>query len=414
MARRGSVTQVVLLSGLLATVGAACSDRSAPTAADASAGAGTAVSATSPTPTPTTTTTTPTTTTTTPTTTTATTTTATTTTTTTATTTTTTTTPATTSTTAPTPGFSLPLPDGPFAVGVVDVPLANTVAYYPARPDSGVGHRPYIDAVAAAGFGRSPEVLNQIETTALVGAAPASSTERRPVVVLTPGFRSVIALSTSLAEQLASHGFVVIAAQTDVVTETSHQRATDDDRSKRFAQLAGILDGLGDPVLAALVGPLDLARVAVGGHSWAGSIAFNTSLNDTRIAAVFDLDGSLFGAAGTTPPEVPALLLVTLGGPGPDAVLRALTLRSPRMVAVGLVGALHFDVTDAASIAPLLGASPASIGLGSIGPEGTTDTSTIVLRFLEAALSSSPRLATGAELVAGLPAATADPFANAT
>ena len=297
---------------------------------------------------------------------------------------------------------------------MVDAPWPSTIAYYPAQPDTGEGHRPYIDTVAAASFGLSPEVLNQIETTALVGATPASSTQLRPVVVLTPGFRSVIALSTSLAEQFASHGFVVIAAQTDVVTETSHQRATDDDRSKRFAQLADILDGLGDPALAALIGPLDLARVAVGGHSWAGSIAFNASLNDTRIAAVFDLDGSLFGAAGTTPPEVPALLLVTLGGPGPDAVLRALAPRSSNMVAVGLIEARHFDVTDAASIAPLLGTSPASLGLGSIGPAGTTDTSTIVLRFLDAALSSSPRLATGAELVDGLLAATADPFGDAT
>ena len=54
--------------------------------------------------------------------------------------------------------------------------------------------------------------------------------------------RSIVAFSTSLAEDLASHGYVVLATQTDVVAEWSHPKSTTDDRNKRFALLTHVLD----------------------------------------------------------------------------------------------------------------------------------------------------------------------------
>jgi pimeloyl-ACP methyl ester carboxylesterase len=229
-------------------------------------------------------------------------------------------------------------------------------------------------------------------------------------VVLTPGFRSLVALSTHLAEELASHGYVVVAAQTDVVTEAGHRSPTTRDRDKRFAQVSALLDALNDPAVTALVGPLDVRRVALGGHSYAATIAFNTGLQSRRVAAVFDLDGGITLAASTTPLALPSLVVVTPGGSERYQPLVKLMSHSPHAVAVGLVDASHFDVTDAPCITSGLGTSVVPRLLGTIGCQGTIDTSAIVLRFLDAVFGSTPRLPTSAELIAGLPSATADPF----
>ncbi len=191
---------------------------------------------------------------------------------------------------------------------------------------------------------------------------------------------------------------------------------------QRARQLVDVLDLLEEPTTARLVGPIDLSRVAVGGHSYGGSAAFNASLADPRIAAVVDLDGSLFHAAGSTPTTVPSLLVMATilqvarrpvePDEGPDLQLARLTIEvartNPNVVAVGLEGADHYDVTDVPVIAAAL---PPGLGAGGpIGPAGTRATSTLVRRFLVAALGTPARRPAAAELIEGLAAATAVPF----
>jgi hypothetical protein len=92
-----------------------------------------------------------------------------------------------------------------------------------------------------------------------------------------------------------------------------------------------------------------------------------------------------------------------------EPTLGPLAARSPHIVPVGVIDALHLDVTDAASIPSVLGTSVFSTLLSGLGTVGTTDTSTIVRRFLDATLGSTERQPTSAELVQGLPSTTADP-----
>ncbi|MDQ1422808.1 MAG: hypothetical protein QOD72_306 [Acidimicrobiaceae bacterium] len=300
-------------------------------------------------------------------------------------------------------------------MGVAASGFPDTVVFYPAVAGTGTGPRRYIDPAWASAAGLDPALMDRVVSAAEVDAAPEPANAPRPTVLLMPGWRSVVALSTSLAEDLASHGYVVLAAQTDVAAEWSHPKSTPEDRSNRLALLGRILDFVHGAVLPALVGPIDLSRVAVGGHSYAGTIAFDAALSDRRIAAIVDLDGSARNAADRPPPTRPTLVLVTVNdGAASDPLLGALAARSTRIVAVGVLNALHLDVTDAASIPSVLGTSVFSTMVGPVGPTGTTDTSTIVRRFLDNTLGPARRQPSSDELVRGLPSATADPFGSQT
>jgi len=309
-------------------------------------------------------------------------------------------------------------------VGVTPTARFYATAYYPAQAGTGQGHRRYA----------SPTLLHTLDIKTLdvtsnaeVGALPISSATPRPVVVLSPGGGSFAELSTSLAEQLASAGYVVITVQPDSELEDgeaalggSHPSPSllEALRLSRLRTISDAIDLLDDPTTAALVGPVDPHRIAVGGHSYGGSVAFNASLADPRIQAVFDLDGSLFEKANTTPTTVPSLVVMAFmyqllqhpGGFGnsPDVQLALSSIdllkKNSHVVAVGLRDAEHYDVTDAAAIVASL---PAELGstLGAIGPGATTSTATIVQRFLDVALGSTPSLPSAAELALDLPGA---------
>jgi hypothetical protein len=314
---------------------------------------------------------------------------------------------------APANAISLPVPSGAAAVGVAASGYPDTLVFYPAVAGTGRGHKRYVDPVWAAAAGLDPTQMDRVVSSAQIDATPAPTNSPRPIVLLTPGWRSIVAFSTSLAEDLASHGYVVLATQTDVAAEWSHPRSTNEDRTKRLTLLTHVLDFAETPSLPAIVGPVDVNRIAVGGHSYAGTIAFDASITDRRISVMIDIDGSARGPTVRSPQPRPSLVLVTVDDGIPsDPLLGPLAARSPHIVPVGVLDALHLDVTDAASIPAVLGTSVFSTLLGPVGKTGTTDASTIIRRFLDATLGEKERQPTSAELVSGLPSTTADPFGS--
>ena len=313
----------------------------------------------------------------------------------------------------PADAVDLPRPDGPASVGIAAAGFADTVVFYPAVAGTGRGLHRYVEPEWATVAGLDPALMDRVVSSAQIDATPLPADSPRPIVLLTPGWRSLVAFSTSLAESLASNGYVVLATQTDLVAEWSHPASTQQDRDKRLAVVRRLLDFTAGPSLPKLVGPIDVHRIAVGGHSYAGTIAFDATVADRRIAVVFDLDGSARGEATRTPPTRPTLVVVTVDNAKvADPLLGHFAARSPNIAAVGVLDALHLDVTDAASIPMLLGTSVFSTLVGTVGSSGTTDTSRIVGRFLDATLTTRQRQPTGAELVGGLPSATADPFGS--
>jgi dienelactone hydrolase len=257
---------------------------------------------------------------------------------------------------------------------------------------------------------------------------PLGGSRPWPAVILSPGYGSYIELSTSLAERLASHGFVVVAIATtlaEISSETSdpetfsspeeyaeHEKLTELSFSrKRMHRVREVLDLLEQ--LSPMHGLVDMRKIAVGGHSLAGTEAFRLAARDNRIAAVVDLDG-WSPDNPLSPVGVPALLVWAV-----DPTSRYNTsqvtyitklkqyFKANHVVVVGLLNATHEDVTDLSAI---VFPYNAQLELGSIGPKATKITSTIVLRFLKAVFTVPSHNPTASELLAGLPSVTEDPL----
>jgi len=199
-----------------------------------------------------------------------------------------------------------------------------------------------------------------------------------------PGWGLPMALSTTLAQDLASHGYVVIAIDPRPGTEDGNAMPSDPaNPARRLDQVAAGIDFATGKTIHKLAGPIDTTRIAVGGHSIAGAIAYQAAITDRRVHAVFDLDGWLHGPALTTPVPVPALMI---NASGLEPNTSAIVARTPDAVTVQLAGATHGDVTDLPCIAPALGAIASTLDLGTIGCTGTTTSSAIVRRFLDTVL----------------------------
>src|SRR3984957_902801 len=101
----------------------------------------------------------------------------------------------------------------PWAAGVSVRELMVTL-WYPAAPSDGPRARHMTPAEAglqltSRGIGVAPDMLSTVRTNAVSDATPAGGERVLPLVVLSPGFTNSRGTLTGLAEDLASHGYVV-------------------------------------------------------------------------------------------------------------------------------------------------------------------------------------------------------------
>jgi len=161
------------------------------------------------------------------------------------------------------------------------------------------------------------------DTHAYVGAPAAP--ERRPVVLYSPGLGDPRGWDTTLVEDLASRGYVVVTADHTYeapavefpdgtvaksvlpsVINTPDPRPlirkliTVREADTRFVigELAALAAGHNPdaehrPLPAGLPAALDVTDLGMFGHSMGGSEAFQTALDDPRVKAVINMDGSL-------------------------------------------------------------------------------------------------------------------------
>ncbi len=151
------------------------------------------------------------------------------------------------------------------------------------------------------------DTFSKVRTNAVVDAKPAGRPHSLPLVVLSPGWTQPRATVTTLAEDLASHGYVVATidhtyenrAQTfpdGHVTECA-ACAFDDDEATFWpkyyevhtADTSFVLDSLLRSRWGRLV---DARRIGVTGHSAGGAAATHEMLADPRIRAGANIDGS--------------------------------------------------------------------------------------------------------------------------
>ena len=295
----------------------------------------------------------------------------------------------------------LPLPDGPFTVGRLRCELTEPLAFDPTAPGA---HQPrrlvmWIWYPATPGSGRKamyvPEPLRTplrarngpitniiirdvdlVRAQARTGATFAGDRQRFPVLLFKSGLGALALDYTTLAESLASNGYVVVGSDaphssvltaysdgsTAVRTNLGHPPA---DRPKAFEPLVRSwaadtryeLDALArlDARSAGfLAHRLDLAHVGALGHSFGGAAATEFCREDPRCKAAADLDGRLFGPVAREGLAKPFFFLMSDHGRerDPQAMLIMAQLRafwsklaaSKRLSTIK--GTRHFNFSD--------------------------------------------------------------------
>jgi dienelactone hydrolase len=148
------------------------------------------------------------------------------------------------------------------------------------------------------------------DTRAVLNGAVSTDLGALPVVVFSPGFGVPGNHSSILAQELASHGYLVLTLSCtweSIVTELSSSVANQNggavsnqwqkvltarmgDATYVINQLGSLPNGIGNQA--------DLGKVAMVGHSYGGYTALEMAYHDSRVKAVAVLDGTA-GYAGT-------------------------------------------------------------------------------------------------------------------
>ncbi|MFE2140519.1 alpha/beta hydrolase family protein [Streptomyces sp. NPDC059456] len=344
----------------------------------------------------------------------------------------------------PTPVF--PEPTGRFAVGTSVLELTDperpetataapedrrTVVaqfWYPARQSpAGSRRAPYLGRTeqearvvsgALAEYSGLPGMLldglPRARTHAVYDAPAAGGGERFPVVLFSPGLGGVRTQNTAWAEELASHGYVVVGLDhpydsaavvlADGRTVRTEVSATGDDAEDerraarwtavRAADLSFVRARLeradGGAVPGPLAGRLDTGRVAAAGHSLGGGAALQAARQDPGFAAVIDLDGFPHDPDPQPFPQ-PVLALTQAIGPDTDPdylphLTRVLGLSRATSYRLTVPGAAHLTFTDAPLYLPPL---PSLVGSPD-RTKGSRITAAASLVFLDGTLRNHP------------------------
>ncbi|NOK62170.1 MAG: putative dienelactone hydrolase [Chloroflexi bacterium AL-W] len=241
--------------------------------------------------------------------------------------------------------LALPPPTGPHAIGTTALHLIDdqrddpwvtgqprelmVSVWYPTQTSAGYLLAPYMDQPVAQHYtqisledlGIPPTTvdLSGIRTHGWQDAAVDTRLGAQPVVLFSPGGSQSRALGTTLIQDLASRGYIVVAIdhtyEAPVVVfpdgriDQAEMPNSEDTLQKMIAvrvqntrfvldQLERIRDGEnptadGRPLPEGLPDALDLTNMGMFGHSAGGFTSAQTMYEDTRLDAGVNLDGSL-------------------------------------------------------------------------------------------------------------------------
>ena len=221
-----------------------------------------------------------------------------------------------------------------------------------------------------------------------------------PVVFLRAGLAALTTDYTTLAEDLASHGYVVVGFDApyrsfvvvfpdgrtiarapqnnaDLVEGSAKQQLAVKLVEAWSADMSFALDQLerldASDHAGKFLGRLDLQRIGVFGHSLGGATALQFCHNDARCKAGIDVDGAPLGNVIAEGVTQPFLFLLGDHGNEPDAETRPVQanirsiydrLPSDRRLEIVIRGANHYRFGDGALLqAPLLTGALQTIGI---------------------------------------------------
>ena len=253
-------------------------------------------------------------------------------------------------------GVELPVVTGTYGVGTVEVPMVDlqrpgvyadggtsryreimTQIWYPAASGATGQKSTYLDEVTMEYMLKDNKIPGidknsrfQVKTHALLNAPIAAGTRPFPVLIFSQGFGTTYFLYQSILEDLASHGYIVVAVNspnfagiTKFPDEPSRMLPTfvkDDEEvaylAKRFPEITedlrfvvGRLPQLNKDFSLPLATRVDVHRVGCFGHSYGGAAAIQAASEDSKIVAGANLDGSFWGEAFKLPILKPMLLV---------------------------------------------------------------------------------------------------------
>ena len=296
------------------------------------------------------------------------------------------------------------------ATPATDARRLRVTTWYPAIAGTGEA-APYVEGldrirdglIASGSLGALEAVgVGLVRDHARTAATPDDG--RHPVLVLSPGNATNVGFYAGLAEELASHGYVVLGIDHpyqvaavdlgDTVAVYAGDAPLSDASTviparidERVADVDSVLDALAtDPSALGLTrGQVDLDRIGMLGHSNGGVTAALVCRDDPRVDACLNMDGQLGGGPlaarpDPQPPTKPFLYLTKeadLAEP-----IRAAFEAGTGAVRVVVSGASHEQFVDGARFVPrpLPGESTAD-AVGVVARE-------VALAFFDQALRS--------------------------
>jgi predicted dienelactone hydrolase len=247
------------------------------------------------------------------------------------------------------PIFSLPVPDGPYAIGTVTQIWFRPVASRDIAPDWAPSRKITVQLWYPAAPGQKGRIapyrgsdsgwflthyLGLVRTHARIGVPVSPAQATYPVLLFSPAWGAGRTDYTTFYEELASHGFVVAAMEhvkdldgPFIGANLEAYREADALVRRRAEDASYVLDELtkwneSDPEKL-LARRLDLSRVGILGHSFGGAAAAETCWLDRRFKAGIDLDGDLFGEAADAGASQPFFFMHSDGQPPTEAELHA-------------------------------------------------------------------------------------------
>lgn len=332
--------------------------------------------------------------------------------------------------------LTLPTPTGPFAIGraIYDwaddktadpfAPVPNTRRellvwmWYPATTAQSAPEGDYVSGSLRSAIARQSGVLlskfltrdlSKVRTHSRPSANVSSQQQSFPIILMRAGASLEVASYSTLAEDLASHGYVVVGIdapfRTGIVAFPDGRVVTRPPQNdpeaclnkagqerercaERFltawnSDLAYVLDRLvqlnaSDPS-GRFTGRLDLTRVGVFGHSFGGAQAAEFCSLDTRCKAAIDLDGAPHGSVIQTGIHCPFMFLLSDHSREFDPESRQIksdirsvydhTPANERLL-VTIRGANHFTFSDDGAMLKSRLLRGVLRGLGKLGMDG--------------------------------------------